>query len=147
MSRRVASRLRQLLVETEQVRQRLLEVVLTAGPLVEGSFVTRGRKCGKPSCRCAGGELHYSKFLSRSVGRKPRQIYVPARDELAVASMAESYRRVRKARAELMKLAAHTAGLIDELVEALGEPYPAPSQARSRGTRRSKRSKSSETSR
>jgi len=139
MNRRVASRLRQLLVDTAQVRQRLLEVVLAAGPLVEGSFVTRGRKCGKPSCRCAGGELHYSKFLSRSVEGRPRQIYVPARDELAVASRAETYRRVRKARAELMKLATRTAELIDQLVETLGEPYPAPSQQeRSRGKRRSK---------
>ena len=142
MSRHRVSKLRQLLGQTEQARERYLKVVLDAGPLIEGSFVTRGRKCGKPNCRCASGELHYSKFVSRSVAGRPRQLYVPASEEVAVAGKTQIYRRVREARAELMKLAARTAELIDELVEALCEPYP--SEPSKRKMKRSKRGDESE---
>lgn len=123
MSRRLASRIRQLLLQTEQARERYVALVLGTGPLIEGAFVTRGRKCGKPNCRCAGGELHYSKFVSRSVHGRAKQVYVPAYDEGTVAAKTAVYKQVRSARAELMKLAVKTAELIDELVLALREPY------------------------
>ena len=124
MSRRVASRLRQLLLQTEQARERYRDAVLATGTLIAGSFVTLGRKCGKPNCRCATGDKHYGKFLSRSEGGKTRLVYVRAGDEVEVAAKAASYRRAREARAELMKLAARTAEIIDELLDVLTEPYP-----------------------
>lgn len=92
--------------------------------MVEGSFVELGRKCGKSSCKCAAGEKHYSKYLSRSVEGRTKLVYVPGRDEVDVSGKAEHYSRFRKARAELMKLAARTAELADELQRALTEPYP-----------------------
>lgn len=131
--------LQQALLRNEQARQQHLELVLGAGPLIEGSFVTRGRKCGKPTCRCATGSKHYSKFLARSEGGRTRLVYVPAGDEANVAAKAEAYRQVRQARAELMKLATKTAELIDELTQALAEPYgPAPGarSSKRRGKRR-----------
>lgn len=129
MDRRRASRARQQLLQTEEARRAHVEVLVGSDALIEGSFVTLGRKCGKPTCRCADGEKHYSKFLSRSENGKTRQVYVPASDEVDVARKAESYRRLRRARAELMKLSAKTAALADELQSALTEPYPAASPA------------------
>ena len=92
--------------------------------MIEGAFVTLGRKCGKPTCRCATGEKHYSKFLSRKVEGKTRLVYVRSEDEVEVSRKAERYRALRQARAELMKLAAQTAALADEIQVALTEPYP-----------------------
>ena len=92
--------------------------------MVEGSFVTLGRKCGKPTCRCATGDKHFSKFLSRSEGGKSRPVYVRSVDEVDVASKAERYRQFRQARAELMKLADQTARFADELQQEMTEPYP-----------------------
>jgi hypothetical protein len=140
MSPRIASRVRQLLVQTEEARQRYVEAVLAAGPLVTGSLVTLGRKCGKPNCRCATGEKHISKFLSRSEAGRTRLVYVPASDAMGLATKTASYRSVREARAALMKLAVQAAELIDELVSALSEPYapadrPAARKARRQGTR------------
>jgi hypothetical protein len=136
MSRRIASRIRQLLLQAEEARPRYVEAVLAAGPLVAGSLVTLGRKCGKPNCRCATGEKHYSKFLSRSEAGRTRLVYIPAGKEVGIAAKAASYRRVREARAALMRLAARTAELIDELVDALSEPYPPPERLAGRAEHR-----------
>jgi len=124
MDRPKASKARQQLRKTEEARAAQLEALLQAAVMVEGSFVELGRKCGKPSCRCATGEKHYSKYLSRSVEGRTKLVYVPGRDEVEVSGKAEHYSRFRKARAELMKLAARTAELADELQRALTEPYP-----------------------
>ena len=124
MDRRRASQLRQQILRAEQQRREHVDSLVGSEALIEGSFVTLGRKCGKPTCRCASGEKHYSKFLSRSEQGRTRLIYIPAGDEVEVARKAERYRRLRQARAELMKLAAATAGLADSLQHALAEPYP-----------------------
>lgn len=141
MDRRRASRIRQQLRQTEEARRSHVEVILGSEPLVEGSFVTLGRKCGKPTCRCATGEKHYSRFLSRSVEGRTQLIYVRSSDEVEVGLKAERYRRLRQARAELMKLSARTAALTDGLEQALAEPYPAgdatrPSRKRGRKPRK-----------
>ena len=138
MRRRQASRVRQQLLETEEARRAHVEILVSSEVLIEGSFVTLGRKCGKPTCRCATGDKHFSKFLSRSEGGKTRLVYVPAGDEVEVARKAERYRRLRQARADLMKLSAKTAALTDALEQALTETYPAkePTAVRKRGRKR-----------
>lgn len=119
-----ASRARQQLRATEESRAAHLQQLLAADTMIDGSFVTLGRKCGKPSCRCAAGEKHFSKYVSRSVDGRTRLAYVPGADEVDVAAKTERYRRFREARAALMKLAQQTAVLADEIQQALTEPYP-----------------------
>jgi hypothetical protein len=132
MNRRRASRVRQQLRQTEEARRSHVEVILGSESLVDGSFVTLGRKCGKPTCRCASGDKHFSKFLSRSVEGRTELTYVPSGDEVEVARKAERYRSLRRARAELMKLSAQTATLADSLQQALVDPYPAQAAPRPR---------------
>ena len=124
MNRTKASDARQRLRKTEKARAAWVERILGAGEMVAGSFVELGRKCGKPNCRCAHGEKHYGKFLSRSEGGKTRLVFVPQADEVEVSTKAERYRQLREARAELMKLASQAAEYADALAEALTEPYP-----------------------
>lgn len=124
MKRRQASEARQRLRQAESARVTHVDELLGADAMIGGSFVTLARTCGKASCRCARGEKHQGKYLSRSDGGRTRLAYVPAGDEVDVASKAERYRRFRQARAALMKLAAQTAQAADVLQASLTEPYP-----------------------
>ncbi len=132
VSRAKASRLRQELRQNEDARRNHVDVIVGTEALVAGSFVTHGRRCGKPSCHCASGEKHFSRALSRTEDGRVRHVHVPAGDEVDVAEKTERYRRLREARAELVKLAAQTSRLADELQDALAEPYPPPDRARGR---------------
>jgi hypothetical protein len=44
---------------------------------LRGTLSDRSGKCGKPTCRCARGELHKSLYLVQSHDGKLRQICVP----------------------------------------------------------------------
>ena len=135
MDRQRASKARQQLLEVEAGRGAQVEQLLKAGAMVEGAFVEVGRKCGKPTCRCVEGERHFGKYLSRSIDGRKKMTYVRGKDEVEIGAKAESYRRFRRARAELMKLAARAAELADELQRALTESYPRDVRSRSTKTR------------
>ena len=61
--------------------------------MLPGSFIERSRKCGKPACRCAGGEhLHPQVVLSVLVEGKLKALNVPA----AMADEVRSHVELRK---------------------------------------------------
>jgi hypothetical protein len=103
--------------------------------MVRGSFVVLGKKCGKPTCACAQGALHPSRYLSASEQGRTRMAYVPAAAAATVKAAADRYQRFRRARAEVVKLSAHTVELADRLQVALSDAYP--TQAAPRRRRRS----------
>jgi hypothetical protein len=119
---------RQLLDIHEEARRDLDPILEERGPLIRGFLGTRARTCGKPTCRCAQGELHPSKYLSASDGGQTRQVHIPASDEVRVLEAVERYRRFREARSQLAeKLGALTRRqleLVDRLCISLLEPYP-----------------------
>jgi len=83
--------------------------------MVRGSVVTHHRRCGKPTCRCAGGEqLHASTVLSYSEQGRTRFVMLPP-DE--VAAVRTAVQRYRKAQA---KLEAHGEAGRAALIERLG---------------------------
>ena len=57
---------------------------------------------------------------------KRRNIYVRIPDRPNLQRRSERYRKFRKRRAELARLATETLGLVDELLEALVTPYSPP---------------------
>lgn len=120
-----SSRLRQQLVRVREQLTAQLDLLLEEkGPLIRGSFGSRGRKCGKPTCRCAQGELHYSKQLTATDGGKMRQVHVPVGDEVEVALGVERYRMFNKQRKRLAELAKQQLALVDALGKSLLQPYP-----------------------
>jgi hypothetical protein len=119
------SRLRQQLLQLEAAYRRQLELLLgEPHGIIRGSLGSRGRKCGKPSCRCAKGQLHKSKYLTATEDGKVRQVHVPAADEVKVARGVERYRRFQKGRKELAALCKQQLELVDQLGRSLLEPYP-----------------------
>lgn len=138
-SKQDPSRLRQTLVRSHEERGQQLDLLLAErGPFIRGSFVRQGGRCGKPSCRCARGELHERGVLYISEEGVHSGTYVPQDERGHVEERNTRYQRFRKARAALAKLDQLTLGFADELLEALSEPYPSPDRARTR-TRRGRR--------
>jgi hypothetical protein len=75
--------LRQLRARRRQLAKRMADPEAT----LRGTLISQGRRCGKPGCHCAQGELH-GPYVYLSVGRATqgaRLLYIPA-------SMAESVR-------------------------------------------------------
>ncbi len=86
-------------------------------PMVQGSFYLLRRKCGKPNCRCASGQLHASWVLSRSEQGKDRLYSVPKDQRARVRAWAGEYRRYQRARALLVKRHAQMVALADQIAE------------------------------
>ena len=86
-------------------------------PMVQGSFYLLRRKCGKPNCRCARGELHPAYVLTRSEAGKDRLYPVPKEQRAEVRKRAAEYRRYQRARAVLVKRHLHLLALVDQIAQ------------------------------
>ncbi|GEM_PF-509042 len=119
------SRLRQQIKEIEVSRADSVQAILQEqGPLCCGSLVTVIRRCGKMSCHCAAGQGHPTTYLSIKDKGKTRMVYIPADLLETVTRQAGSYRRIRKHRARLVKMAHESLQLIDRLQKALANAQP-----------------------
>lgn len=86
-------------------------------PMVQGSFYLLRRKCGKPNCRCARGQLHPAYVLTRSEAGKDRLYPVPKEQRAEVRKQAAEYRRYQRARAVLVKRHVRLLALVDQMAE------------------------------
>ena len=134
------SRLRQSLLRNHEQRGQQLQLLLAErGPFIRGSFVRQGNRCGKPSCRCARGELHERAVLYASEQGVHSGSYVPQAERTQVEERNARYQRFRKARAGLAKLEQQALLFADQLLEAHTEPYPSPSSVAARSHKRARR--------
>ena len=60
--------------------------------MIRGSVVVHRRRCGKPNCRCADGELHEATVLSYSERGRTRFVMLPPAELAAVAAAVDRYR-------------------------------------------------------
>jgi hypothetical protein len=114
-------------MDTGKTRQRLrqladeipvlLDTACGSSPLWRGIVHDARRKCGKPNCRCQRGELHTSTILADRSGSKLRNLPVRGRQHLLFTEMTEEYRKVRRARARLVKITREMLGIFDRLEE------------------------------
>ena len=97
------SRLRQNLVKLSRLPEDLLASFLAGEPLIKGTLYTLRRKCSKPSCRCARGELHAGLVLTASISAKTR-LWTIAPGRLGeIRQSTQAYHRFRLARRELLQ--------------------------------------------
>jgi len=85
--------------------------------MVQGSFYLLRRKCGKPNCRCATGQLHAAYVLTRSEQGKDRLYMVPKEQRAQVRKWAAEYRRYQRARAVLARRHVGLLTLVDQMAE------------------------------
>jgi hypothetical protein len=110
-------KLRQELWRAYAAQATTLRRLQRSEPLVRGSFYLLRRKCGKPNCRCARGELHPAYVLTRSEAGKDRLYPVPKAQRAEVRKRAAEYRRFQRARAVLVKRHLRLLALVDQIAE------------------------------
>jgi len=120
------SRRRQQIWQAYAALARSLRTLQRSQPMVPGSLYLLRRKCGKPNCRCAQGQLHASWVLTRSESGQSR-LYVVAKDQRGrLRRLTQEYRRWQRARARLVKQSAAILALIDAWAEGRLQPWPPP---------------------
>jgi hypothetical protein len=72
--------------------------------LLRGTLSLRHRKCGKPSCHCATGELHSSLYLVQSQQGQLRQVCIPKDWEERVRQAVSDYQEMQRLLEELSEL-------------------------------------------
>ena len=93
------SQLRQQLRRAHDAAGRILKLLLRDQPLPPGSFYLQKRRCGKPNCRCARGQLHTAWVITRSQDGATRTFMVPAQERARLRQLTWEYRRYHRARA------------------------------------------------
>ena len=124
MSRSELSVLRQQISRSFSALGRLLSQFLHLGDMVPGCLYRLRRKCGKPNCRCAQGELHETWALTRSEKGKGRLYSVRAEERPILRDQTLEYRRYQRARAKWVKQSAALLAQIDQLAEKRIVPWP-----------------------
>lgn len=115
------SRLRQMLRELYSPNPNDLGIFLSDQPLVRGTLYKHRRRCGKPQCRCASGDLHESLVLTATISSKTR-FWKPALERVdELREYLERYRQFRRARAELIKGHAQRLREMLRLIDAIGK--------------------------
>jgi hypothetical protein len=109
------SRLRQSLLHLAQEVRRLIEPFFSDRPLIKGTVYELKRRCGKPGCKCARGELHGRMVVSASERGKTRLQVIPPGFLVEVQDKVRRYRELRRARSRLIEVHRKMLKLIDEM--------------------------------
>ena len=117
------SRLRQELRRLLDDLECSMEVVFGRAPFVKGNVYEIARKCGKPSCACARGQLHKSMVLSWSHQGKTRLRSIPPERLEELRRKSEEYLRFRRARAQVSVICKRMLSVIDR-IETLRREEP-----------------------
>ena len=127
------SKLRQRLWRRYQALGRSLRAMSAEQPMTPGSFYVLRRRCGKPACRCARGQLHPVWVLSRSEAGRRKLYSIGPAQRARVRQLARAWRRAHRARAQFCQQTAALLALADELAQTQTVCWPAPAaQSRSR---------------
>jgi len=109
------SRLRQILREHLADLEKSLEVVFGRAPMVKGNVYELARKCGKPNCACARGELHRSMVLTWSHKGKSKLFSIPPERLFDLQKKSEEYLRFRRTRARVTEICKKILGVMDRI--------------------------------
>jgi hypothetical protein len=109
------SRLRQALRELLADLEKSLGVAFGRAPMVKGNVYELARKCGKPTCACARGELHRSMVLTWSHEGKSKLFSIPPERLSELREKSEEYLRFRRARARVTELCKKILGVMDRI--------------------------------
>ena len=113
-----ASELRQRMRVVCREIQRQAKTLMEQKVFLQGGVYRLRRRCGKTGCRCARGVLHESWVLLRRQKGEQRMRAVPRGQEARWRTLAEHYRRFRRARVELGRQCRELQRLAGELQRA-----------------------------
>src|SRR4030066_2256782 len=109
------SRLRQALLHLAGEIKGLVEPFFSDRPVIKGTVYELKRRCGKPGCKCARGELHARMVVSASEGGKTRLQIIPHGFLVEVEAKVRRYQELRRARARLVEVHQKMLQVMDEM--------------------------------
>ena len=119
------SRLRLSLRRLSDEARKLIEPSFSDKPVIKGSVYELKRKCGKPGCKCALGELHSRMVLSASEKGKTRLRVIPHGFLVEVQIKVRRYQELRRARSRLVEVHRKMIRVMDEMEVMRREQIPA----------------------
>jgi len=122
------SRLRQTLLHLAREMKGLSEPLFSDRPVIKGTVYELKRRCGKPGCKCARGELHTRMVVSASEGGRTRLQVIPQGFLVEVQAKVRRYQELRRARARLGELYRTIIKVIDEMERMRREEVSATGQ-------------------
>jgi hypothetical protein len=109
------SRLRQSLVQLVSEMKRLVEPFFSDQPVIKGTVYELRRRCGKPGCKCAQGELHARMVVSASEKGRTRLRVIPRGFFVEVQERVRRYQELRRVRARLVGIHREMLKVLDEM--------------------------------
>ena len=109
------SRLRQSLRHLVDEMKRLVEPFFSDRPVIKGTVYELRRRCGKPGCKCAQGELHGRMVVSASERGRTRLRVIPQGFLVEVQSKVRRYQELRRARSRLVEIHRKMLQVLDEM--------------------------------
>jgi len=108
---------------SDEIRQ-LINPSFSDKPVIKGSVYELKRKCGKPGCKCAQGELHSRMVLSASEKGKTSLHVIPHGFLVEIRIKVQRYQELRRARARLVGVHRKMLRVIDEMEAIRREEIP-----------------------
>ena len=91
------------------------EIAVSDKSVIKGSVYELKRKCGKPGCKCAQGELHCRMVVSASEKGRTRLRVIPRGFLVEVKSKVRRYQQLRRARVRLIEVHKKMLQVMDEM--------------------------------
>ena len=127
------SQLRQTLLRLASEIKGLVEPVFSDRAVIKGTVYELKRRCGKPGCKCARGELHARMVVSASEGGKTRLQVIPKGFLVEVQGKVRGYRELRRVRARLGEIYQKMLKVIDQIEAMRREEMPVSGSEQSGG--------------
>ena len=113
--KRKFSQLRHSLRRLSDELRQLINPSFSDKPVIKGSVYELKRKCGKPGCKCAQGELHSRMVVSASEKGKTILRVIPHGFLVEVQGKVGRYQQLRRARTRLVEVHRKMIQVIDEM--------------------------------
>jgi hypothetical protein len=118
------SRLRHSLLQIVEEMKGVIEPFFSDRPVVKGTVYELKRKCGKPGCKCAQGELHARMVVSASERGKTRLRAIPRGFLVDTQQRVRGYQELRRARARVVQIHRQMLKVMDEMEAMRREELP-----------------------
>jgi hypothetical protein len=93
-------------------------------PVIKGTVYELRRRCGKPGCKCARGELHARMVVSASEKGKTRLRVIPRGFLGEVQEKVRRYQELRRVRARLVAIHREILKILDGMEAMRREELP-----------------------
>ena len=109
------SQLRQRLLRLAGEVRGLIEPCFSDRPVIKGTVYELRRRCGKPGCKCARGQLHARMVVSASEGGKTKLQVIPRGCLVEVQDQVRRYQELRRVRARLGEIHRKMLEVMDQM--------------------------------